>query len=102
MNNRTHFKGLFRAGGGIVIFLVFLLWFWFCSFPATGNSGGGKRGDAPHCQEECLKRHSGKMKQLAAKYEKGLNVMAYQDKVEEEALHYSGCLDECRAVQPVK
>ena len=85
---------------GMIILLSFVLCFFYCSLSTT--TAGTKRGDAPHCQEECLARHSERMGLLAEDYLKTKNKMGYQDRVEEEFLSYSRCLTDCREVLPVK
>jgi hypothetical protein len=85
---------------GIVVLFVLTLSFSFVS--ASHATGKGKRGDTPYCQEECLRRHSEKMGQLSQAYAKTQGWMTYQDGVEEELLHYSTCLTDCRRVLPVK
>ena len=85
---------------GMIILLSFVLCFFYCSLSTT--TAGTKRGDAPHCQEECLARHSGRMGQLSEEYLKTRNKAGYQDRIEEEFLSYSRCLTDCREVLPVK
>jgi hypothetical protein len=89
-----------RCIRGIIILLALVLCFLYLS-PASAP-GKAKRGDAPHCQEECLGRHSERMRQLSEEYTKTVNRTKYQDGVEEEVLDYSRCLTECREVLPVK
>jgi hypothetical protein len=85
---------------GIIILLALVLCFLYVS--PTFAPGKAKRGDAPHCQEECLGRHSERMRHLSEEYAKTANRTKYQDGVEEEVPDYSRCLTECREVLPVK
>ena len=89
-----------RSIKGMIILLSFVLCFFYCSLSTT--IAKTKRGDAPHCQEECLARHSERMGRLSEEYLKTKNKMGYQDHVEEEVLNYSRCLTDCREVLPVK
>jgi hypothetical protein len=84
--------------------MIALLAFVLCSFyfVLSAVPAKTKRGDAPHCQEECLTHHADKMRQLSQEYLNIGNKMEYQDRVEEEVLNYSRCLTECRVVLPVK
>ncbi len=84
----------------MIILLAFVLCFFYCSLSTT--TAKTKRGDAPHCQEECLARHSQRMGQLSEEYLKTKNKMGYQDGIEEEFLNYSRCLTDCREVLPIK
>jgi hypothetical protein len=61
-----------------------------------------KRGDAPRCQNECLKKHSEKMAMLEKDLSKTGNRFAYQDQVEQEENRYARCLTNCREVVPIK
>jgi hypothetical protein len=61
-----------------------------------------KRGDAPRCQNECLKEHSEKMAILEKDLSKTGNRFAYQDQVEQEENRYARCLTNCREVVPIK
>jgi hypothetical protein len=85
---------------GMAILLSFVLFFFYCLLSAATTET--KRGDAPHCQEECLARHSGRMGQLSEEYLKTRNKLGYQDRIEAEVLHYSRCLTDCREVLPIK
>jgi hypothetical protein len=89
-----------RSIKGMIILLSFVLCFFYCSLSTT--IAKTKRGDAPHCQEECLARHSEGMGQLSQEYLKTRNKVGYQDKIEEEVVNYSRCLTDCREVLPVK
>jgi hypothetical protein len=89
-----------RCIKGMIILLSFVLCFFCCSFSTATTKT--KRGDAPHCQEECLTRHSERMGQLSEEYLKARNKMGYQDGIEEEVLNYSRCLTDCREVLPIK
>jgi hypothetical protein len=89
-----------RSIKGMIILLSFVLCFFYCSLSTT--IAKTKRGDAPHCQEECLARHSERMGQLSQEYLKTRNKVGYQDKIEEEVVNYSRCLTDCREVLPVK
>ncbi len=89
-----------RCTKGIVILLSFALCFFYCS--TSSAAAKAKRGDAPHCQEECLARHSERMGQLFEEYSKTKNKAEYQDGVEKEVANYSRCLTDCREVLPVK
>ena len=89
-----------RSRTGIIIFLALILGFFYLS-PSVAP-GRTKRGDVPHCQEECLGRHSERMRQLSEEYSKKANRIRYQDGVEEELSDYSRCLTECREIIPVK
>jgi hypothetical protein len=90
----SHFiKGL------IIPLTVALCSFYFVFSAAPAKT---KRGDTPHCQEECLTHHREMMGQLSQEYLKTGNKMKYQDGVEEEVVNYSRCLTECREVLPVK
>jgi hypothetical protein len=89
-----------RCIKGAIILLAFVpcsSYFAFSAAPAKT-----KRGDVPHCQEECLRHHSDNMGQLSQEYLSIGDKMKYQDRVEEEVLNYSRCLTECRAILPVK
>ena len=85
---------------GMMILLAFVLCFLYLSLSVAPAKA--KRGDAPHCQEECLGHHSERMRQLSEEYLKTRNRLGYQDEIEEEVLNYSRCLTECREVLPVK
>ena len=85
---------------GIIILLAFVLCSFYC-LPSAAPAKT-KRGDAPHCQEECLTHHTDRMRQLSEEYLNTGNKMKYQDGVEEEVLNYSRCLTECRELLPVK
>ena len=61
-----------------------------------------KRGDAPRCQDVCLKDHSLRMKRMMEEYAADRNKVKYQEQVENELTVYSGCLTNCREVNPVK
>jgi hypothetical protein len=61
-----------------------------------------KRGNAPQCQNECLKEHLEKMAVLEKALSKTGNRFAYQDQVEEEENRYARCLTNCREVIPIK
>ena len=89
-----------RCIKGMIILLSFVLCFFYCSRSTT--IAKTKRGDAPHCQEECLTHHADRMGQLSQEYLKTKNKMGYQDRVEEEFLNYSRCVTDCREVLPVK
>ena len=89
-----------RSIKGMVILLSFVLCFFYCSLSTT--IAKTKRGDAPHCQEECLAHHSERMRRLSEEYLKTRNKMGYQDGIEEEFLNYSRCVTDCREVLPVK
>ena len=85
---------------GIGIFLALTL--LFCYLTGLNASAQGKKGDAPYCQQECLRRHSEKMMKLSQDYAKTQDWMTYQDAVEEEVGRYSACTTDCRKVLPVK
>jgi hypothetical protein len=70
----------------------------FCGFVIAVE----KRGDAPRCQEACLKEHSLRMKRMMKEYVADRNKVKYQERVENELTVYSGCLTNCREVNPVK
>jgi hypothetical protein len=89
-----------RCTKGTIILLAFVLCF-LCGSPLI-TLAKAMRGDAPHCQEECLARHSERMRQLSEQYLKTGNKMEYQDRVGEEVLQYSRCLTDCREVLPIK
>ena len=89
-----------RIIAGITILILSAL--WFCLLSLTGTVSKGKRGDVPHCQEECLSSHTGKMKEFSEEYRKTQDWMAYQNGVEKEADNYSTCLTNCREVLPLK
>ena len=84
----------------MIILLVLALSFLTLS-PSVAR-GKAKRGDAPHCQEQCLAHHSEKMRQLSEEYARTTNKMKYQDEVEQVISDYSRCLTECRDMAPVK
>jgi hypothetical protein len=84
------------------IIILIGLAFCFGRLSAAGAPGKGQRGDTPYCQEDCLRRHSDKMKQLSEEYRKTQNWMAYQEGVEKEIRDYSSCLTDCRELMPVK
>ena len=88
----------------IITAIIILLGLAFCfgHLSAAGPSGKAQRGDPPYCQEDCLRRHSDKMKQLSEEYKKTQNWMAYQEGVEKEIQSYSSCLTDCRELMPVK
>jgi hypothetical protein len=89
-----------RSIKGMIILLSLVLCFFYCLLStATAKT---KRGDAPHCQEECLARHSERMGRLSEEYLKTKNKMGYQDGIEEEFLNYSRCVTDCREVLPIK
>lgn len=89
-----------RCIKGIVVLLSFVLCFFYYSVSTAITKT--KRGDAPHCQEECLARHSERMGHLSEEFMKTKNKVGYQDKIEEEVLNYSRCLTDCREVLPIK
>lgn len=92
---------LLRTIKGVIILLALALCFYH--FLGSNNAAGkGKRGDAPYCQEECLRRHSEKMARLSQEYAKTQDWMTYQDEVEGEIGRYSACVADCRNVPPVK
>ncbi|MBA4389795.1 MAG: hypothetical protein C0399_02525 [Syntrophus sp. (in: bacteria)] len=66
------------------------------------TQNGGKRGDEPQCQKECLKEHSEKMAILNKVFSKTGDRFTYQDKVEQEEHRYARCLTNCREVISVK
>ena len=89
-----------RCIKGTIILLSLVLCFFYCALSTT--TAKAKRGDAPHCQEECLAHHSDRMGQLSEEYSKTRNKVGYQDRIEEEAQTYSRCLTDCREVLPIK
>jgi hypothetical protein len=84
-----------------IVFFVLLSLFSFLVMvpPAIAKA---KRGEEPQCQEECLAKHSARMKLLSEEYLKIGNKMNYQDAVEDEASRYFHCLTNCRELIPVK
>jgi hypothetical protein len=69
---------------GMMTLLAFVLCSFYLSLSAAPAKA--KRGDVPHCQEECLGHHSERMRQLSEEYLKTGNRMEYQDDVGEEVL----------------
>jgi hypothetical protein len=89
-----------RRTKGLVILAALVSCFFFLS--RSPIPAATKRGDAPHCQEECTAHHGERMRQLSEEYLKTGNKMGYQDSIEEETLNYSRCLTNCRDVLPIK
>lgn len=65
-------------------------------------SGTPQRGQAPECQEECLKKHTENMQKLAEEYKATGNRLQYQDNVQLQGLQYEACIKSCRQFYPVK
>jgi hypothetical protein len=76
------------------VFLTFMMFFYTITY--------AQRGDEPRCQQECLSKHSAKMKALSEEYMKEGNKMKYQDAVEDETSRYVQCLTNCRELIQVK
>jgi hypothetical protein len=74
----------------------------FSSTAYSETENKEKRGDAPQCQNECLKEHSEKMAMLDKGLTKTGNKFTYQDQVAQEENRYALCLTNCREVVPIK
>ncbi len=83
-----------------IALLLMALCFLCC--PRLTTAAKNTRGDAPHCQKECLANHAERMKRLSDQYQKTGDKMRYQHRVEEELMHYSQCPSDCHEVLPVK
>lgn len=84
-----------------LVFFVLLSLFSITAM-VSSTTAKAKRGEEPWCQEECLARHSARMKLLSEEYAKIGNKMKYQNLVEDEASHYFKCLTDCRELIQVK
>ncbi len=74
----------------------------FSSMAYSETENKEKRGDAPQCQNECLKQHSKEMTMLDESLSRTGKKFLYQDQVEQEQNRYARCLTNCREVVPMK
>jgi hypothetical protein len=84
-----------------LIFLVLLSFFSILVMVST-TIATAKRGEEPRCQEDCLEKHSTRMKLLSEDCLKTGDKTKYQVAVEDEISRYSRCLTNCRELMPVK
>ena len=81
------------AAGLLCLLIVFVT--------ATGHAAP-KRGDTPHCQETCLAEHQRQLEKLTRELDDKLNKLEFQNCVEDAVKEYTRCIENCRAVYPVK
>jgi hypothetical protein len=94
MNRRMLTKALPLLTGLVLCFAGAIM------LPAA--SPEAKRGDYPHCQEECFRRHSQHMVRLLEDGKQTPNILQFQDQVDKEVAEYQACLNDCRELMPVK
>jgi|WetSurMetagenome_2_1015567.scaffolds.fasta_scaffold200173_1 hypothetical protein len=61
-----------------------------------------KRGDYPHCQEQCVDQLRERMSKISDDYDKTANRLLYQELVEKARLDYDSCIENCKELLPVK
>ena len=61
-----------------------------------------KRGDAPHCQAECNAEHGEALKQLIDDYNRTGNKAEFQERLDHAVKVYAHCIENCKALMPVK
>ena len=85
---------------------AFLICFFFLSFvtelPLRAEATKPHRGEIPKCQTTCLAEHTKKIDKLVDSHERERDKMSFQDGVEDALSEYKACIENCRALLPVK
>jgi hypothetical protein len=84
------------------VMAVIMLGLGFVAVFFPVHVGNASRGDAPRCQQECLRKHQAEMERLAKEYAGERNKMEFQNRVDDAVKDYWMCTENCREVQPVK
>lgn len=74
----------------------------FTTFLTSTGECAARRGDFPHCQEECLAEHQRYLQKLIKDFEEKRNRVEFQDCAEDAVNEYRRCIENCREPHPVK
>ena len=74
----------------------------FATLVTSTVNGAARRGDAPHCQEECLAEHHRQLEKLIKDFEEKRNKHDFQTYVDDAVKKYGHCVENCKEPQPVK